>query len=507
MSAIPQPASQPWVVDPSRTPLTYTRPLVGSECFADRVSVMFDGSGDVCMGVNFSSPISKQELKQRARGALDKLRFACPIIAASIEGPEDGVSTRNWVYSPVANDWDRQAWLDVAFSFEERGASLNTYDFIRTTNTKRLPYEVNGKTSLFRCYLLADNTGGYGLYFHGPHAIMDGWPTLHALALMFGWMSDAAGSPSTLEFGTEWMNLPVDPITATGGPRDNWESAGIQLLQEVAAQQLRPVPCHTLAPPSRATNMDRKPIRIKHTFPSSETKALVDATRRSGFSVTHLLEAAHCLALFACNPLESNVVPEVDFSAETTIFSLEREFTASVNPTTHLISSFSVMPVRIPMAGPLKADSPQERLQMTMEALKAQYTHYLDNPCLSHVLAAQLSVPPTPSPPADQRRMFTSVFTNLGVVEKRLPTRWQTETSATKMDIDELALGHRMTDYVGIHSWTINSRMHIQVQSADVWDDGYLERFLEEMCNHVRLILLTIKRVHSGVGSCRIGSV
>ncbi|KAH7887279.1 hypothetical protein F5I97DRAFT_2072671 [Phlebopus sp. FC_14] len=313
MSAIPQPAPQPWVVDPSSTPLTYTRPLVGSECFADRVSVMFDGSGDVCMGVNFSSPISKEELKQRARGALDNLRHNLPPFKASeasIAGPEDGVYTRNWVYSPVANDLDRQAWLDVAFSFEERGASLNTYDFIQTTNTKRLPYEVNGKTSLFRYCLLADDTGGYGLSFHGPHAIMDRW--LHALALMFGWMSDAAGR--------------------------------IQLLQEVAAQQLRPVPCHTLAPPSRATNMDRKPIRIKHAFSSSETKALVDATRRSGFSVTHLLEAAHCLALFACSPLECNAVPEVDFSAETTIFSLEREFTASVNPKTHLISSFSVMP-------------------------------------------------------------------------------------------------------------------------------------------------------------------
>ncbi|KAH7887284.1 hypothetical protein F5I97DRAFT_1859232 [Phlebopus sp. FC_14] len=452
MFTVPQPAPQPWVVDPSRTPLTYTRPLVGSECFMDRFSVIFDGATDDCIGVNFSSPISKQELKQRARGALDKLRFACPIIAASIEGPEDGVSTRNWVYSPVANDLDRQAWLDVAFSFEERGASLNTYDFIRTTNTKRLPYEVNGKTSLFRCYLLADDTGGYGLYFHGPHAIMDGWPTLHALALMFGWMSDAAGSPSTLEFGTEWMNLPVDPITATGGPRDNWESAGIQLLQEVVAQQLRPVPCHTLAPPSRAIDMDRKPFRIKHAFSSSETKALVDATRRSGFSVTHLLEAAHCLALFACNPLESNVVPEVDFSAQT-IVSLERAFNPSVNPKTHLISSFSVMPVRIPMAGPLKADSPRERLQMTMEALKAQYTHYLDNPCLSHFLAAQLSLPPTQSPASDsQKPRFTNIlFTNLGVVEKRLPTRWQTETSAIKMDIDELALGHRMSDHVCVH--------------------------------------------------------
>lgn len=147
-----------------------------------------------------------------------------------------------WVYTPSA---DREAWLNLAFAVEERGASLNPYEFVQSINLKRLPYvDGNGTTILLRAYLLAASKGGdggsgeYGLYFHGSHAIIDAGPALHALNLMCEWMS-GEGMDVRIEPSEEWKNLPVDPITATGGPSGEWGTAGTRLLQEFAQQEAR----------------------------------------------------------------------------------------------------------------------------------------------------------------------------------------------------------------------------------------------------------------------------
>ena len=164
--------------------------------------------------------------------------FVCPIIACTVE---DAVSPR-WVYTPSA---DREAWLDLAFAIEERGNSLNTPEFIQRMNFKRLPYTgEHGTTAFFRVYLLTtskecdDDHGEYAIYFHGTHSIIDGRPALHALNLMCEWIS-GKGMDVKIEPLEEWKNLPVDPVTATGGPSPEWETAGIKLMQVLAEQNAR----------------------------------------------------------------------------------------------------------------------------------------------------------------------------------------------------------------------------------------------------------------------------
>ena len=166
--------------------------------------------------------------------------FVCPIIACTVE---DDISPR-WVYTPSA---DRGAWLNLALAVEERGPSLNAPEFVQSINLKRLPYvDGNGTAILLRAYLLTtskdgdDNSREYGLYFHGSHSIIDAGPALHALNLMCEWIS-GEGMDVRVEPLEEWKNLPVDPITATGGPSEGWGTASARLLQEFAAQNARTV--------------------------------------------------------------------------------------------------------------------------------------------------------------------------------------------------------------------------------------------------------------------------
>ncbi|KAH0826807.1 hypothetical protein J3R83DRAFT_5231 [Lanmaoa asiatica] len=376
--------------------------------------------GEVCLGINFTSSLRAEELKDRARGALDKLRFVCPIIACTVED----VASPRWVYTPSA---DREAWLNLALVVEERGASLN-------------PSEREWYYTLLRAYLLTTSKEGndgneeYGLYFHGSHTIIDAGPALHALNLMCEWISDE-GMDVRVEPLEEWKNLPVDPITATGGPPKEWETIGIRLLQEFAEQNARTVPCHTLAPPSRPLNMSDPPFRYTTSMSESETAAIVAETKKIGVAVSALFHAAHCLAQFKMNPI-SGAETEVDFSSDVTVVSLERYMKPPVNPRTHFISSFTLMPLRFSMAQSLAERSEKGRLIITTKVLQERFDKYLADPCLPHLLAVRASTSPTGVEHDSNTELagqagaeeipispWCCAFNNLGVVEKRLQTQ------------------------------------------------------------------------------------
>ncbi|KAF9222442.1 hypothetical protein BS17DRAFT_783714 [Gyrodon lividus] len=474
------PQRSPWLPDTTFSPPAYTRSLVGSELFTHRYSKLTAGGFDVCMGVKFHSLLSKAEIQVRARGALDKLRFHCPIIAASIN------DRAAWVYTPVQDDSDREAWLQRAFVFEDRGSSLDVDDFVSAMNQFGLPYEIDGISLLFRCYLLAGSESTHALVFHGSHSIMDAWPTLNALSLMFEWMliDPPLEKPS---WGSEWNNLPPDPVTAMGGPCATWDTDGVKLFQDIAANRSRQATCLTIGDDPQPKNLPGKPIRIRHRFTESESREIVAVAKQNECTVTHLLETAHCLALAACNPPNPGAGParEVDFLAEMTIASLEPRLNK-----THFISAFVHLPVRIPVTEILENNSVVQRMQLTTKALKEQYKYYLDNPCIYHLLVAQQS-----SPPPFQRPQFRTMLTSLGVTEKRLQTEWKGKGGETIFEIDELHLGNRMkTPIISLHSWSFKEALYVQVQACHTWKDAegndtIIRRLLDEMIRHIQLLL------------------
>lgn len=151
-------------------------------------------------------------------------------------GDISGPVTRSWAYPAVQSQSEFAIWLNDAFCTVQRDDDLNVDAFVQDISRCRLPYEFRNASPLwFRCYLLLGDSNTHGLYFHGPHAIMDGVPTLNAFALMFQWMtSDTAEPAERLPWGTEWLNLPLGPVNATGGPREDWDVAGVDLLKQLS---------------------------------------------------------------------------------------------------------------------------------------------------------------------------------------------------------------------------------------------------------------------------------
>lgn len=154
-------------------------------------------------------------------------------------GAVSGPTPRTWAYQPVQSLSEFAIWLDNAFCAVQRGGDLDINSFVQDISRCRLPYELHDANPLwFRCYLLFGSGNTYGLYFHGPHAIMDGVPTLNAFALMFQWMTNTTEPAESLPWGMEWLNLPLGPVNATGGPREDWDVAGVELLDQLSASKL-----------------------------------------------------------------------------------------------------------------------------------------------------------------------------------------------------------------------------------------------------------------------------
>ncbi|KAF8125751.1 hypothetical protein EV363DRAFT_1586228 [Boletus edulis] len=481
MSLSPLPT--PWVFDGNRDLPVYTRPMVGSELAMQRHWNTFDADGEVCIGVNFTSSMRVEELKDRARGAFSKLRFVCPIIACTVE---DVVSPR-WVYTPSA---DREAWLNLALVVEERGASLNPSEFVQSINLKRLPYTDGDETTIFlRAYLLTtsqesdDGSKEYGLYFHGAHTIIDAGPALHALNLMCEWIS-GEGMDVMIEPSEEWKNLPVDPITAIEGPSKEWETAGIRLLQEFAEQSARTTPCHTLAPPTRPLNMSHPPFRYTITASESETAAIIAETKKLGVTVSVLFHAAHCLAQIKMNPIPEGT--EVDFSSDSTVVSLERYMKPPVDPRTHFISSFTLMPLRFSMGQVLTEPSEKGRLIMTAKLLQERFDRYLADPCLPHLFVAMNNkssngvesvseVEHAVRAEAEEAPMsWWCAYNNLGMMERRL------RTQHGKITVENICIGNRLRNFMTVHIWTMHSKLYFQVQGATAWGEECIKTLLEE---------------------------
>ncbi|KAG9310008.1 hypothetical protein JVU11DRAFT_10042 [Chiua virens] len=378
------PSQTEWVLDTNRHPPVYTRPLVGSELWMHNRWLTLEGESEVCQGIKFTSPLGIEEVKDRSRQALDKFRFVCPIVSCAIE---DEKSPR-WVYTPSA---DREAWLDLAFVVEQRGSSLDSSEFGKDINLKKLPYMgMNGTITLFRVYLLVtskedhDGRREYSLFFHGPHSMMDAGPCFHGLNLMCEFMS-GSGMDVKIVRSEEWKNLPVDIISATGGVPKEWETSGAELLQDAMKQtELMLLSGHTLPPPSRPLDVSERPIRHHITLSESETRAIIARAKQLGVSLSALFKAANGLAQFKLNPVPPR--DDVYFPIHMSSASPERFLKPSVNPKTYFTSCLSLMPLRIHMAEPLRQDSEKATLIMTAKKVQEQFDKYLPNPCLPMIM-------------------------------------------------------------------------------------------------------------------------
>lgn len=469
-----------------KTPI-YTRPLLGSELFDDRTSVLLDGMTDACIGFTFQSLYAADEVEQRARNAFARLRFSCPIIATDIVGDVSGPIPRSWVYAPVQCLSELTRWMNDAFCTVQQDLNVNA--FVEDTSRSRLPYKrQNAGPIWFRCYLLLGNDNKYGLYFHGPHAIMDGGPTLDAFALMLQWMTNDATEPAeNLPWGTEWHNLPLGPVSATGGPREDWDIAGIELLKQLPdSEAVRTIPL-TARPLRISQSAVGKTCRLERVLDSASTRRLVNKTRAIGCSMSHLFEAAYCMALLARNQITPSVWNAYHFSGNSSAISLISHLRLPYDSKTHFISSRTHIPIQISMSEISSIVSPRRQLLQIAQAIQQRYTRFATHPCMPHVQAARAYHPNALSESPD----VESSVNNVGPIERRLPLSWKgSHAIEPVIELESVLFSVRLTSLAPIiHIWTMKGSLHVQIQASDTWLEADLQDLLDTICSRACLVL------------------
>lgn len=471
-----------------KTPI-YTRPLLGSELFDDRTSVLLDGMTDACVGFTFQSLYAADEVKRRARNAFARLRYSCPIIATNIVGDLSGPTPRSWVYAPVQSPLELTHWMNNAFYSVHRGDDLDVNAFVEDISQIRLPYQPQNASPLwFRCYLLLGDNNRYGLYFHGPHAIMDGGPTLNAFAHMFQWMTNDATEPAeNLPWGTEWRNLPIGPVGATGGPREDWDVAGVELLkQQSNSEAVRTIPL-TSRPSRISQSAVGKTCRLERVLDPTLTRRLLNKTRIVGCTMSHVFEAAYCMVLLARNQIPPSMWNAYHFLGNSSAVSLIPHLRLPYDTKTHFISSRTHIPIQVPMAEISSIDSPRRQLLQIAQAIEQRCARFATHPCMPHVQAARAYQPDALS----ERPDIESSVNNVGPIERRLSLSWKGRHDAEPViELESVLFSVRLTSLAPIiHLWTMKGSLHVQIQANDAWSRADLQDLLDSICSRACLVL------------------
>ena len=180
----------------------------------------------------FPYPSIHEKLKQYRH------RFECPLIAATIERGLHHPEFGSWVYAPLANAEAARNWAEKMVNYIPD--PIGSESFLQFTLEKyKIPYVLaDGSEQYLRVYLTRPNKtlNTYFLSLHSSHSVMDARPGMNALSMLLEWITTPdLGSVNELAWGTEHKNLPPGPITMTGGPREDWNTKGMELVEKFLA--------------------------------------------------------------------------------------------------------------------------------------------------------------------------------------------------------------------------------------------------------------------------------
>ncbi|KAI1782456.1 hypothetical protein LXA43DRAFT_977562 [Ganoderma leucocontextum] len=389
----------------------FIRPLLASEFLCDRAAALENGLGECCMGFTFTTTLTEDDLNMRVKDAVIHLRYACPIVAATIV--DDGTEAPpSWLYPLVTDPDYAERWAEeTLFILKEH---TDPFQFIQAMNNKKLPYVLrDGSHQYLRIYLIRPNTllNMFGIFFHGSHAFLDAKPTLRVFSLLLELMSSPQSVPlADIPWGTEYRNLPPGPVTATGGPREEWDTAGKALMSKISAIHMNTQASHSILDNPPDIVQYGKMQRLWIEFTEAET---------------------------------ANIARELNVS-------IANRLSCTFDSAAHFVSCFVFVPVTIAWEPLSRAPVGKERLVAGMEQSRACYTEYLANPCILHLLSEQLRRRSLVLiGPSEQRRECDTV-TNLGRVESILPTSWPLRplpesNESPVFRVEKLRFGHRVT--------------------------------------------------------------
>ncbi|KAG9315597.1 hypothetical protein JVU11DRAFT_3235 [Chiua virens] len=156
---------------------------------------------------------------------------------------------------------------------------------------------------------------------------------------------------------------------------------------------------------------------------------------------------------------------EVDFAYEVTSISLEPWTKPPVDPRKHIIAYTTTVTLRFSMARFLSEPTEKGRLIMTAKAVQERLDKYLANPCLPHLAAVTATMPPSKAEIArTQKNPWQCRVVNMGVLESRI------KTNHGPITVEGIGFGTRRGTLVGIHVWTMHSKLHFYIQGAAAWE-------------------------------------
>ncbi|KIO16437.1 hypothetical protein M407DRAFT_33916 [Tulasnella calospora MUT 4182] len=119
-------------------------------------------------------------------------------------------------------------------------------------------------------------------------------------------------------------------------------------------------------------------------------------------------------------------------------------------------------------------------------SIKQQYTHFLSNPHLVHLMPASTALAPLREKSTDANP-FWGEITNMGVIDSKVPRRYDDQEGKCVLEVGELVLALRQQNKRPmVHAWTIGGELKLQVQGTDVWEKNYLGKFLDEIIRSIR---------------------
>ncbi|PIL29505.1 hypothetical protein GSI_08313 [Ganoderma sinense ZZ0214-1] len=491
-----------WEQHPSRTG-AYTRSLLASEIWTDQSARFNDGLSQFAIGVQLTTTIHERDIEARLKEAVIRLRFDCPLIAATIERGLHHADFGSWVYAPPANVEAARDWADKVVHYLRD--PIDSESFLQSTvETHKIPYVLaDGFEQLFRVYLTRpDSTlNTYLLSVHTSHSVLDAKPGLNALSLLLEFMSTPGSAGiDELAWGTEHKNLPPGPITVTGGPREDWGTKGTAMVDKFLSAAADQTPSHGLDCDTSVPRTPGKAHRLLVKFTTGETAKITRALKTLGFTFSELIDAAAIVAAFEHKPVPADEVDTTRVNGASLIAITDR-LPPTVDRRRHLVSCMVYTPYRI-LYAPLAPLTGKARLLAAMRQAKEQYDAWLAEPCLPHLIAAlapQISPNKPAQPPPPGRGVFAPTMTNVGRVENYVALGWPRGAGAGDSEevvvrVDGMHIACRMGSVwytPTVHMWSVQGRLSVLLQgsAADVWDRDVLQDFISGIVKQISFIM------------------
>ncbi|KAH9917490.1 uncharacterized protein B0H18DRAFT_1123574 [Fomitopsis serialis] len=385
----------------------------GSELLSDQHSRWTDGIADNSFGLTLRTSFPFDEVAARLRYAIAHLRFTSPLVASTLEEGIHGPRFRSWVYTPASSVQDAIDWAQAAVVVLPY--RIHADDLVSEVVKVKLPYVLpSGRELIFRCFLArssaASPDGGDSkleasddvvyIVFHSTHVIQDARST-----------STRFRSGEEPTCGARDSDGRAAPELGDGGNGTDGQDH---------ARVCEPGAIARLTPQRPELGVPARLVKIVAALDEDQTARVVAATKASGFTMSHLLVAAHKLAVLSYHDTTDPSVRGARIQNPMVPFALQRRYQVpSHDDKGKFVSAICWIPIRA-----------------SMRAFKAQYDEHQRNPHLPHVSAAIVALAP-PNQPAVSNNPYCSIISNIGATEAWLPDHWYRD-NAEKGEIRSL---------------------------------------------------------------------